>query len=227
MKINSVIELKELSIGTNCVVYKGSAFEDGRKVVVVVKVGKAEIKRSKVGNIIVSDIKHVRNVLVNSGVNVPELYLCGVTNARNIKGIRNTDSKNHLIIVEKYAGDSIRDIFMKKDLTKTAKTELLEMCKKFVKSLPENIPLDTNTGNIVYDGISNKLSFIDFVPPDPWLHINDGCLMQNLYDMFPTLKTLVNDEGGKRRYYDNGRRWEKFLYYLNKNSIPSPKLVLG
>lgn len=227
MKINSISELKELSVGTNCVAYKGITIENGRRTVVVMKVGKAEIRSDKVGKTIVSDIENVRNVLINSGVDVPELYFCGVINAQKLRGICNADSKNRLIIVEEYAGESIRDIFKKKDLIKTNKTELLKMCDKFIKSLPENIPLDTNTGNIVYDRGSDTLSFVDFVPPDPWLHINDKRLMQNLYDMFPTVKTLVNDEIGKGRYYNNSRRWEKFLYYLNKNSIPSPKLVLG
>lgn len=227
MKINSIYELAELSIGSNCFVYKGVVIEDNKNIVAVVKVSKRPVLSDIVGNIVVSDIENVRNVLINSGVEVPKLYICAVGNTLNLKGLEKVDTKRRLVIVENYAGESIRDLINSASMSKVSKRDLLKMCNKFIKTLPENIPLDTNTGNIVYDGVQKKLSFVDFIPPDPWLHLKDKNLMRSLYKMFPTVSILIEDKGGKERYYNNDKRWEKFVYYLNKNSIPSSKLVLG
>jgi hypothetical protein len=220
-------ELEEKMVnGTNCFVYKGSMRVDGFIKDVVLKIEKEEICNYPTGRIVKKDYLNIRKKLSRCRIKIPLLYFCELLEDEKLPNNLRHGGKLRFVIAESFDGKSIRDLTSGVVYNETVINNLLIKCKSFIGNLPEDIPLDTNTGNFVYSRKTDELSFVDFLPPNPWGHMDNAILMKDLKQIFPTLKNLLNDTEGRKRYYLNDFRWEKFKFYLNKYSVTPQKLVL-
>lgn len=221
MDLGAIIDLQKLKTGTSCLIYKASVATESAPINVVIKIGKVDIENDILGEAIKNSFLEVRDKVLRSGVNVPYLYKSDVVNGEELPDIFRIRNQKRFMIVEDYAGESVKEIIAGTNYSKTEKEGILSNVKEFILKLPEDVPLDTNSGNIVYCRDDGKLSFIDFIPPDPWLYETKPDLKEGLLRVFPSLVTLLPDEEGKKRYFLNQYRVAKFNYYINKDSIPS------
>lgn len=219
MDLDGINIEKNIRGGSNCTVYKGYYNSPNEEKDVVVKVMEASTETRGLMEIIKEDYLNIRERAKRKGVTVPVLYNCFILKEEEIPIKFKCNKGWSFIIVESYAGISLRDL-IRTEIYPTIKTQkIIARCGNFIKKLPEDIPLDTNPGNILYSKIDSRLRYVDFLPPDPWLHIKDIILRKELEKIFPTLKNTLDDTASIDRYFNNIYRWEKFKYYTQKYSV--------
>lgn len=119
-----------------------------------------------------------------------------------------------LIMIEEYAGDSLRN---KISVHAPECSLLLEMAREIISTMPENVWLDCNPANFVVVG--ETLRFVDFMPPK----ISEYQGLGRMESIFPTIKKLphLDEERRRRQYLKFEGRIERFNYYVAKFSQSS------
>jgi hypothetical protein len=224
--LNSINIERNLKGGYNCIVYKGYYDSQNTKKDVVVKVMEAVTGIESLMGTIKNNYLNIREKARREGVVVPVLYDCYILRADEVPIKFGHCSGWSFIIVESYAGISVKDLIRIENYSMSKTKRIIAECKDFINKLPEDIPLDTNPGNIVYSDINNELSYVDFLPPDPWAYTKDYALRKDMEKIFPTLKNTLDDDFSLNRYFKNVYRWEKFKYYLHKYVVTYKSAVL-
>jgi len=219
-----ITSIESIRGGSCCSVFKCLGQKNTKKYSIIIKFcGEGLMTRLILPNV-VRDYLNVRQKTIRTGVKVPRLYgfILRDTNIysedeviplMDLKTLCASIKKVcYLGIIEEYTGTSIRDSIM--DNTLSINSPLLGAARSFIRTLPTDIPLDTNPGNITVQG--NALHFIDFIPPDPWKYRQDKKIRHDLEAAFPTTRPLWDDDDKKKRYFDSESRVTRFNYYLNK-----------
>lgn len=220
MLLDDIVDIEGITGGSNCLTFRGrlSSVDDYEDL--IVKVLERPIPDKETEKLILEDYLDIRKKAIDRGVSVPRLRECSVVDNENFINRFRTAEGKHLYIIEAYTGISVREIF--REVTfKDIRESVLKMCFDFINSLPEDIPLDTNPGNITYLSKENKLYFVDFLPPDPWKNTEKNILQTKLQSMFPTMENILKDKDSKDRYFKNEFRKGKLQYYLDQYSAPA------
>ena len=197
--MNKIRKLKQIRGGANCDVYVYTS--NGVKRVIKIT-GNGAIDK-EMGRLIIKDYFVIKNKVDSTGIKVPTTQ----------KVYINSQSKAFLVIIETYCGIDLRVILEKKDLTLLYKNNQIKRCINVIKLMPEDVPIDTNPGNFVID--KNGISFVDFIPPEPWKYKNNKKIQDKLKKIFPTLE-LPNYPNKKISYYRNKYRINRLLYHCKK-----------
>ena len=197
--MNKIRKLKQIRGGANCDVYVYTS--NGVKRVIKIT-GNGAIDK-EMGRLIIKDYLSIKNNVSKHGVRVPETQNIYLT----------ADTHGDLVIIENYCGTSLDVILRNKRISSSHKVLLIKNCIKVIKLLPEKFSLDTRSDNFVID--KNGISFVDFIPPEPWKYKNNKKIQDKLKKIFPTLE-LPNYPNKKISYYRNKYRINRLLYHCKK-----------
>jgi hypothetical protein len=140
----------------------------------------------------------IRELLHKTGISIPTLY--------------GYSSGSGGSLLEEFIGPSIRDLILDKTLHPEELDSVMRASRNFIGQLSEDIPLDTNPGNISVKE-NGDFYFIDFMPPNPWLFLKNKALRGKYEKYFPNTANVWQDDGLRKRYYEKEYRIEKFDYY--------------
>jgi|GEM_PF-2735015 len=188
--------------GSNCDVY---LYTLGEKKYVIKISGNNSID-DKVGTLIMDDYLRVRDRLECSNISVPTL--------RNI--YLTSSIRANLVVIEDYCGKSLREILRSELFSVDNKLSFVSKCIDLVSKFPEDIPLDTNPGNLVVH--NSIITFVDFIPPDPWKYNPDSAIGRKLKKIFISLNSS-DYKNKKLSYYSNKFRIRRLMYHC-KNICP-------
>ena len=137
----------------------------------------------------------IRKILTNNGINVPKIFKISIT--------------NNITVLEEYLGESILQLYRKSRLNKN----VLRSAEKFLYKIPNEIPVDTNPGNIVIKN-DGALFLVDFMPGDPWSFLNSEKFRDAYEKRFPSAISAIGNKRRIKRYHDSYFRVKKLYYYL-------------
>lgn len=191
--------VKKLPYGSNCLaeLFNFSGLS------VVVKQSISSIYSVTFSKMLIEDYISIKDKVYKAGTTVPVTYDIFLSR----------DYEHRLIIVESFMGDSLRKIFSTRK-NKAYISKLVIEGRKLIKGLPEEVPLDTNPGNMAIDDFGT-LSFIDFVPPDPWKYRNTKW-EEYMIKAFPTVAESYDYPEKVDAYYSTTGRLRRFSLHVNK-----------
>jgi len=144
--------VKNLPSGSNC---EADLFRY-RVYDIVVKYCGNKSFQQEFGKLIITDYFRIKNYVSSSGISVPETYDMFLSDYENAD----------LYIIESYMGDSLKEIIRNVKNSRLI-DKYIKNCREFIESLPEEVSLDVNPGNLAIDD-NEQISLIDFIPPDQW-----------------------------------------------------------
>lgn len=193
------MKLIRLKGGTYCDVFRYK----NKNIDYVIKIfGEGKISK-RIGKIIISDYINLKSLLEKLGVKVPKTYKIYYSPA----------SRGEVVIIEQFCGTSLRELLRDTKISSNKKTGLIKLVLDFMSKMPEGIPLDVNPGNLVVNK-KEKVTFVDFIPPEPWKYRDNILIQEELNRIFPKMKTNVYRNKYKS-YHINKYRKERFLYHCN------------
>ncbi len=205
--------------GSNCMVFKLKNCSLKRDV--VVKLLNLNVCDNDVEKILTNDFNYIRKELIKNNILIPDLINLGFNNKDEIDEKYNYEINScageFMVIEEVFVGISLREIIRSKNGSEEVINRYIDKAIRFVEKLPNTIPLDTNTGNIVFREPYDSAYFVDIIPPDPWKHESDKKLQKQLGLVFPSLKDQNLDKEKMKRYYLTEYRVKKLHYYIEKD----------
>ncbi|MFC1700439.1 hypothetical protein ACFLZ4_02245 [Patescibacteria group bacterium] len=188
--------VRSLPKGSNCIAdlfyFKGLD--------VVVKYCGNRSLDTEFGNMIIRDYFDIKKILESEGIRVPITYDVFLDRSK----------RSNLYIVESYMGRSLKKI-LKED--KRYINTLVHKSAAFIKSLPQNVPLDTNPGNIVIDSYG-EIAFIDLIPPNQWKYRNTEWEL-SMSKAFKTTSRDFDYPEKQAAYFSTQGRIKRFCKHIN------------
>ena len=191
--------VRKLPYGSNCIAelfyFSGLNF--------VVKQSINSISDASFSKMIIDDYANIKDKIYKSNTVVPFTYDIFLSK----------DYYPRLVIVESFMGNSLREIINTK-MNKANIRNLISKSIELIKGLPQGIALDTNPGNIAISS-SGILSFIDFIPPDPWRY--RGTIWEkHMVKTFPTVAESYDYPKKVDAYYTTDGRLQRFNTHVSK-----------
>jgi hypothetical protein len=184
---------KKLTEGSSCTVYTGNFL--GKKYVLKTY----DFSDKDLWKELIRQNIRLRNIL-SKYIRVPKILEIG--------------SEDGFYIIEEYLGRSLKEYFYE-DSWDLDHIEDLKECIDIISTFPEDIPIDANPANFVIDDFG-MISFIDFMPPDPWAFLDTPKFRIPFEKVFPhVIRAYERREVRKKRYYLNKYRIVKLLHYLD------------
>ena len=191
--------VKILPKGTNCTAEL--YYFEGLNVVVK-RCGK-NLLNNEFGKLVIRDYLNVKNLVESKGVRVPFTYDIFL----------DVKDRSNLYIVESYMGKSLKEILVGRRSNKYKK-QIIRESVEFIKKFPQNVPLDTNPGNIAIDRKGN-FSFIDFIPPNQWLY-EETKWEKIMNRAFVTTTKGFNYKNKHSAYFTTKGRLKRFDLHIKK-----------
>jgi hypothetical protein len=191
------MKITRLKGGTYCEVFRYR----NRKVDYIIKTfGDGKVTK-KISNIIISDFLRQKLALSKLGIKVPN----------TLKIYYSSKAGGEIVIIEEFCGTSLREILRNTKIDSTRKKDFIRLGLEFICQLPEGIPLDTGPGNLAINK-NGDISFIDFIPPEPWKYKKDKSINEALDTIFPAMKSNIY-KNKYESYHVNKYRQKRFLYH--------------